>query len=232
MASTRLPGKPLADIAGKPMIAHMCDIAAKAGCGSVYVACDGEEIAKAARDAGASAILTDPNLPSGSDRIYQALQTITNADDHDIIINLQGDMPTLDPKIIQQLLGLLDRPEIDIATLAAKIDSDEDITNPAIVKPVIAFDTSKTRGKAVYFTRAAAPHGQGDYYHHIGLYAYRAKALKKFVSLPPSPLEKREKLEQLRAIEAGMHIEIAVVDTIPLGVDTPDTLELARRFYE
>ena len=232
MASSRLPDKPLADIAGKPMIAHMVSIAHRANLGKTYVACDGDAIARAVERAGGVAVLTDPALPSGSDRIHQALRTIDPDQKHDIIINLQGDMPTLDPQLITRLLALMDQAHIDIATLAAPITEYADHHDPAIVKPIIAFNPDKTRGKALYFTRTAAPHGQSPLYHHIGLYAYRRAALDRFVSLPPSPLEQCEKLEQLRALEAGMHIEIAIVDTIPLGVDTEETLQQARTYYE
>ncbi|NBO18196.1 MAG: 3-deoxy-manno-octulosonate cytidylyltransferase [Proteobacteria bacterium] len=252
MASTRLPGKPLADIGGKPMILRMLDIGLKAGIGPVAIACDGEEIAAAVRAAGGTAIVTDPDLPSGSDRIWQALTRLGGA--HDIIINVQGDMPTLDPAIIRQVLALLDNPEVDIATLAAEIRDETEKTDPAVVKPIISFHETPTEqprggdsrgggeamgehpralhGRALYFTRATAPANPGPLYHHIGLYAYRRKALERFVSLPPSPLESREKLEQLRALEAGMRIEVGIVNTVPLGVDTPETLEKARRFYE
>ena len=230
MASTRLPGKPLADIGGKPMIVRMVEIAQRAAIGEVVVACDGEEIATAVTNAGGKAILTDPDLPSGSDRIWQALSRMGS--NHDIILNVQGDMPTLDAAIIRQVLSLLDNPDVDIATLAAEIHDESEKYDPAVVKPIIAFDSSGKQGRALYFTRATAPTGEGALYHHIGLYAYRRKALERFVSLPPSPLEQREKLEQLRALEAGMRIDIAIVNTVPLGVDTPETLEKARRFYE
>lgn len=229
MASTRLPGKPLADIAGKPMIVRMLEIAQESGIGPVAVACDGPEIAAAIAAAGGNAILTDPGLPSGSDRIWQAYERL--GEDHDFIINVQGDMPTLDPAIIQKVLSLLDNSAVDIATLAAEIHDESEKHDPAVVKPIIAFETPN-RGKALYFTRAKAPANDGPLYHHIGLYAYRTQALRRFVSLPPSPLELREKLEQLRALEAGMRIDIAVVDTVPLGVDTPETLEKARKHYD
>lgn len=234
MASTRLPGKPMADIAGKPMIVRMLEIAHKAAVGDVAVACDGKEIAAAVCAAGGNAILTDPDLPSGSDRIWQAYERLGGA--HDIIVNLQGDMPTLDPALIRQVLLLLENPAVDIATLAAAIHNESEKTDPAVVKPVISFHESARShtqsGRALYFTRCTAPHGATTLYHHIGLYAYRRAALERFVRLAPSPLEKAEKLEQLRALEAGMHIAVGIVDTVPLGVDTPETLEKARKHYE
>lgn len=232
MASTRLPDKPLARIAGKPMIVHVLHIAQAANIGPVAVACDGPAIAEAVTKAGGTAILTDPALPSGSDRIHAALRQLDPRGEHDVVINVQGDMPTLDPAIIRQVLGLLDNPATDIATLAAPIREEREKTDPAVVKPIIAFDQTGTQGRALYFTRATAPSGEGMLYHHIGLYAYRRPALEKFVTLPPSPLEQREKLEQLRALENGMTIAIGIVDTVPLGVDTPETLELARKHYK
>lgn len=232
MASTRLPDKPLAMIAGEPMIVHVWRRAVAANVGEVVVACDGEAIASAIKQAGGKAVLTDAGLPSGSDRIWQALERTDVKQAHDIIINVQGDMPTLDPALLQQVVKLLANPAVDIATLAAKITDPHEKTDPAVVKPVIAFDTSGKQGRALYFTRATAPAGEGPLFHHIGLYAYRREALKKFVSLPPSLLEKREKLEQLRALEAGMRIEVAITDTVPLGVDTPETLEKARKIHE
>lgn len=232
LASTRLPEKPLALIAGLPMIVRVWSIAAAARLGRVAVACDGPVIADAVTAAGGVAVLTDPDLPSGSDRIHAALQVLDPEAAHDVVINLQGDMPTLDPALIREVLALLDDPAVDIATLAAPVTEAREKTDPAVVKPVIAFDESGRKGRALYFTRATAPAGEGPLFHHIGLYAYRRAALEKFVSLPPSPLEKREKLEQLRAIEHGMTIAIAIVDTVPLGVDTPETLELARKHYD
>ncbi len=226
MASTRLPNKPLADIHGEPMIVHVMKRAMESGIGRVVVACDGEAIAKAVRDAGGEAVLTDPALPSGSDRINQALQSIDPNKKHDIVINVQGDMPTLDPKIISAAVDLLvQNPKIDIATLAAPIIDMKQLTDPAVVKPVIAFDKNGTTGIARDFNRDDAT---GKAYHHIGLYAYRRNALEHFVSLPPSPNETTRKLEQMRAMDNGMTIGVAVVDTVPLGVDTPDTLEEAR----
>lgn len=226
MAATRLPDKPLADIGGKPMIVRVLERATLAGIRDIVVACDGEAIAGAVTRAGGTAVLTDPNLPSGSDRIWQALQQIDPQKKHDVILNLQGDMPTFDPQVIQKTLALLDDPSVDIATPAAVITDEREKTDPAVVKTVIAGE------RALYFSRTTVPYGTGPLYHHIGLYAYRRQALEKFVGLPPSPLEKREKLEQLRALEAGMVIGVAIVDAAPLGVDTPETLKKAREWYE
>lgn len=224
MASTRLPGKPLADIGGLPMIAQCYARAKEANLARVVVACDSAEIAQAIEKQGGEAVLTHPDLPSGSDRIYAALQKVDAAGEHDIVVNLQGDMPTLDPSVIAQVLQPLSSNErCDIATLAAEIHSEEERQNPAVVKVVIAQD-----GRALYFSRHLIPSGEGPHYHHIGIYAYRRAALERFVALPPSPLEQREKLEQLRALEADMAIGVSVVDTVPLGVDTPEQLEQVR----
>ena len=223
LASTRLPNKPLALIGGLPMIVRVMKRAQAANIGRVVVACDGEEIAGAVRAAGGEAVITDADLPSGSDRIFQALTKIDPDKKHDIIINVQGDMPCLDPKIIGEVLLVLENPTVDIATLAAKITDEAEKTDHAVVKVAIS-----ASGKALYFSRATIPYGEGAYYHHIGIYAYRREALEKFVALPPSPLELREKLEQLRALEAEMQIGIATTDTVPLGVDTLEGLEKAR----
>lgn len=239
MNATRLPGKPLAIIAGEPMIVHVWRRAMEAGIGEVAVACDGEAIAEVIAKAGGRAVMTDPGLPSGSDRIWQALKQLDPQQKHDAIVNLQGDMPALNPSIIPQALALLDNPAVDIGTLAALITDEREKGDPTVVKVVISHesivdsklttnDCRLTTGRALYFSRTAIPSGNGPLYHHIGLYAYRRPALEKFVSLPPSPLEKREKLEQLRALEAGMRIDVAIADTVPLGVDTPETLEKAR----
>ena len=224
MASTRLPGKPLAMIGDAPMIVHVLRRAKESGVGRVLVACDHEAIAAAVGNAGGHAILTDPNLPSGSDRVWQAIQTDDAAANHDVIINLQGDVPTLEPRLLAEVLKPLATPAVDIATLVTPITTLAEHTNPSVVKAVVALG-----GRALYFTRAAAPHGEGVRYHHIGVYAYRRNTLERFVSLPPSPLEEREKLEQLRALEHGMRIDVTQVDTVPLGVDTPEDLEKARQ---
>jgi 3-deoxy-manno-octulosonate cytidylyltransferase (CMP-KDO synthetase) len=228
LGSTRLPNKPLADIAGLPMIVQVCTRAAEARVGPVLVAAAEREIAEAVERAGYRAILTDPALPSGSDRIHQALQKFDPERRHDSVINLQGDLPTLDPALIAAVLEPLAEPAVEIATIAAAIRVEEERHDPNVVKVAAAFAPARITARALYFSRATIPSGQGEHYHHIGLYAYRRQALERFVALPPGILERREKLEQLRALEAGMRIEVALVDTIPLGVDTPADLERAR----
>ena len=228
MAATRLPGKPLLDISGLPMIVHVVRRADAARIGRVVVATDAPDIAEIVTAHGGEAVMTRADHPSGSDRIFEALQTLDGAGQIDTIINVQGDLPTIAPEDIRAVLAPLADPEVDIATLAAVIAKDEEHTNPNVVK-VIGSPLSATRLRALYFTRATAPYGDGPRYHHIGLYAYRRGALARFVALPPSPLETREKLEQLRALEAGMRIDVTVVDTVPLGVDTPHDLETARQ---
>ncbi|MDX2096116.1 MAG: 3-deoxy-manno-octulosonate cytidylyltransferase [Alphaproteobacteria bacterium] len=232
LKATRLPNKPLAMIAGVPMVVQVMRRAMESGVGEVVVACDGEEIAQAVRAAGGVAILTDPNHPSGSDRVWEALTRHPASATYDTIINLQGDVPTLEPHLLRELLRPLDNPAVDIATLAAAITREEEQTNPAVVKAVIALKNNEKSGRALYFTRAVAPYGSGVRFHHIGVYAYRRAALETFVGLPPSPLEQREKLEQLRALEAGLRIDVSVVDTVPLGVDTPEDLERARNILQ
>ena len=227
MASTRLPGKPLADIAGRPMIVHALERAEAAAIGPVVVACAEAAIAEAVERAGGRAVITDPDHPSGSDRIYEALQAIDPAGDHDAVVNLQGDLPTLDPALPARAVALLADPAVDIGTLAAEIVDPAERDDPSVVKAVVSRRPGETQGRALYFTRATAPSGEGPLWHHIGLYAYRREALARFVALPPSPLERREHLEQLRALEDGMRIEVAFADTVPLGVDTPAQLERA-----
>ena len=229
MASTRLPDKPLADIAGVPMIVWVWRQAVAAELGPVVVAAGETAIVAAIEAAGGRAVLTDPHLPSGSDRIWAALQAIDPKASHDVVVNLQGDLPALDPAQLKTVVAALKQSGADIATLAAPIDNEADRTNPAVVKAVVAWDASERLGRALYFTRATAPTGEGALYHHVGLYAYRRAALESFVALPPSLLEKREKLEQLRALEAGMSIAVARVDEAPLSVDTPADLERARK---
>lgn len=226
MAASRLPGKPLADIGGRPMIAHVMERAAAAGVGPVFVATDSADIAAAVTQAGGRAVMTRPDHASGSDRIFEALGRVAAA--ADIVVNVQGDLPTLDPADIRAALAPLADPAVAIATLAAEIRRAAERTNPNVVK-VVGTAVDARRLRALYFTRATAPWGDGPLYHHIGLYAYRRAALETFVGLPPSPLERREKLEQLRALEAGLRIDVAIVDSVPLGVDTPDDLETARR---
>lgn len=229
MASTRLPDKPLADIGGVPMIVRVWRQAVAAELGPVVVAAGEAEIVAAIEAAGGRAVLTDPDLPSGSDRIWAALQVLDPKASHDVVVNLQGDLPALDPGQLKAVVGALKQSGADIATLAAPIDNDADRANPAVVKAVVAWDASERLGRALYFTRATAPTGEGTHYHHVGLYAYRRAALESFVALPPSALEQREKLEQLRALEAGMSIAVARVDEAPLSVDTEADLERARK---
>ena len=228
MAATRLPGKPLLDIAGLPMIVHVLRRAEAAGIGRVAVATDTPDIAVAVMAHGGEAVMTRTDHPSGSDRIFEALCKLDPAGEADVVVNLQGDFPTIHADNIRSVLAPLDDPMVDIATLAAQIHTEEEATNPNVVKAV-GSPVSAGRLRALYFTRATAPWGDGPRYHHIGLYAYRRAALQRFVSLPPSPLERQEKLEQLRALEAGMRIDIGLVDTVPRGVDTPADLETARR---
>ena len=229
MASARLPGKPLADIGGVPMIVRVWARAVAAGLGPVVVAAGEPEIVAAVEKAGGRAVLTDPDLPSGSDRIWAALTLADPQGAHDVVVNLQGDLPALDPEQLKTVVACLRKSGADIATLAAPIDNEVDETNPAVVKAVVAWDAAERFGRALYFTRAPAPTGEGVLYHHIGLYAYTRQALEDFVALPPSALEQREKLEQLRALEAGMSIAVARVDEAPLSVDTPADLERARK---
>lgn len=233
MASTRLPGKPLVDIAGVPMIVRVWRQAMAAGLGPVAVAAAEPAIVEAVEKAGGRAVLTDPGLPSGSDRAWAALQALDPDQAHDVVINLQGDLPALDPAQIRAVAGALtaNGAGADIATLAAAIDNDHDRADPAVVKAVVAWEPGGEQGRALYFTRAPAPSGDGVLWHHVGLYAYSRAALGRFVGLPPSPLERREKLEQLRALEAGMTIRVARVDSAPLSVDTPADLAKARKHF-
>lgn len=232
MASTRLPGKPLADIHGKPMIVQVLDRAAEAAVGPVVCACAEAEIAEAVEKAGYQAVLTDPDHPSGSDRIWEALTKTDPSGDYDTVVNLQGDLPTLEPGLISDVAAPLGETNADIATLVAEITEPNERTNPNVVKCVTPLTSAEKSAPALYFTRATAPSGEGPLWHHIGIYAYRRQALEKFVSLPPGVLEQREKLEQLRALEAGMRIQAVRVDTVPLGVDTPPDLERARRMLD
>jgi 3-deoxy-manno-octulosonate cytidylyltransferase (CMP-KDO synthetase) len=227
MAATRLPGKPLADLCGTPMIVHVLRRAAAAALGEVVVATDSAEIADVVAAAGGRAVMTRADHASGSDRIHEAMAQIDPQNRASIVVNVQGDLPTLAPAAIRAALRPLDDAAVDIATLAAPIARAEERTNPNVVK-VVGTPVGPERLRALYFTRATAPWGDGPLYHHIGLYAYRRAALARFVALPPSMLEQREKLEQLRALEAGMRIDVAIVDAVPLGVDTVDDLERAR----
>jgi 3-deoxy-manno-octulosonate cytidylyltransferase (CMP-KDO synthetase) len=227
LASTRLPNKPLADIAGEPMIVHVWRRAVEAGIGPVAVATDAAEIAEAVISAGGLAVMTRSDHASGSDRIFEAVENLDPDGRHDVVVNVQGDLPTIDPCAIAVSVAPLLDTDVDLATLVAVITRDDERSNPNVVK-MVGSEVSPGRYRALYFTRATAPHGDGPLYHHIGLYAYRRSALRRFVSLPPAPLEVRERLEQLRALEAGMRIDAVVVEDVPLGVDTPHDLERAR----
>lgn len=232
MASSRLPGKPLAMIAGRPMIAHVLDRAREAGVGPVAVACAEEEIAAAVRAAGGTAVLTDSDLPSGSDRCFAALAALDPEGRHDVVVNLQGDLPTLDPAAIRAVLGPLEDPAVDIATLVTAIHDASEAMAPNFVKAAVVFAEGARSARALYFSRLPVPYGPGPLWHHIGIYAWRRAALARFVGLPPSGLEMREKLEQLRAMEAGMTIACAPIESAPFGVDTPEDLARARAIIE
>ena len=232
LAATRLPGKPLALIAGVPMIVHVLRRAEAAALGPVAVACGDAAIADAVREAGGIAVLTDPDLPSGSDRIQAALLALDPDGRHDVVINLQGDLPTLPPAYLAAVLAPLADPAVDIATLVAPITSQAEAAADSVVKAACAFDGDASVAPALYFSRAPIPWGAGMRWHHIGIYAYRRAALARFVGLPPSPLERREKLEQLRALEAGMRIAAARVAHAPFGVDTQDDLARVRAELE
>ena len=227
LGATRLPGKPLALIGGVPMIVHVWRRATEARLGPVIVAADDAAIAQAVRGAGGDAILTRADHPSGTDRIAEALGQADPHGRHDVIVNCQGDLPTIAPRVLRETVQLMDDPAVEIGTAVARIMRPEEADAPQIVK-MVGTHCGLARFRAHYFTRARAPWGDGPLYHHIGLYVWRRAALQRFVALPPSALELREKLEQLRAIEAGMRIDAALVDDVPLGVDTPADLELAR----
>lgn len=228
MDSTRLPGKPLADIAGLPMIVQVLKRAHEADIGPVVVACAEAEIKAIVEAHGGQAVLTDPSHPSGSDRIFEALQSVDPDGKHDIIVNLQGDLPVMDPAVVLAVLKPMADLGVDIATLVAEITDEEERTNPNVVKAAVGFAPNQDVARALYFSRATIPANAGPLYHHIGIYAYRRAALERFVALKPGVLEQRESLEQLRALENGMRIDAARVDTVPFGVDTPADLERAR----
>lgn len=228
MTATRLPGKPLADIHGEPMIVHVLRRAVAAAIGPVLVACAEAEIKEAVERAGGQAVLTRPEHPSGSDRIHEAVESADPERRHDVVVNLQGDWPLVDPAVIRAALLPLAEPLVDIATLACRIRDAAERDNPNVVKVGAGFAAGQRTARALYFSRLPVPYGAGDHYHHIGIYAYRRAALARFVALPPAVLEKRESLEQLRALDAGMRIEAALVDTFPFGVDTPADLARAR----
>jgi 3-deoxy-manno-octulosonate cytidylyltransferase (CMP-KDO synthetase) len=233
MQATRLPGKPMADIGGTPMIVHVWRRGMEAGAGRVVVATDDEAIAAAVRAAGGEAVLTRPDHVSGTDRVFEAVSRLDPHGGFEIVINVQGDMPTLEPKLVLACVEPLARPLEDggphIGTIAAEITDAKLRKDPNVVKVVGSPIEGTKRLRALYFTRAEAPYGKGPLFHHEGMYAYRRSALERFVSLPPSSLERRESLEQLRALEDGMRIEVTLVDRVPLGVNTPEDLELARR---
>lgn len=228
MAATRLPQKPLADIAGKPMIVRVLEQALAADIGPVTVACDDPRILEAVRDHGGNAVLTRPDHESGSDRIHEAARLVDPDGHHDVILNLQGDVPLIEPAAIRAAFAPLADPEVQIGTIMTEIRTEEDRQDPSFVKAVVTA-IAGARYRALYFTRATAPTGPGPLFQHIGVYAYRRSALDRFVSLPPSPLEQREKLEQLRALEAGMRIDVSLVDSAPMDVNTPQDLERARK---
>ncbi len=230
LGSTRLPKKALADIAGKPMVVRVAERAALSEAGRVVVATDAEEILNAVTAAGFEAVMTSVEHQSGSDRIHEALHKVDPQGEAETIINVQGDLPTIEPETIRRALGPFETPGCDIATLAAEIRDEHERINPNVVK-LVGSPIGPQRLHALYFTRATAPWGEGPHYHHIGLYAYRRESLERFVSLGPSVLERREKLEQLRALENGMRIDAEIVDTVPLGVDGPDDLARAREIY-
>ncbi len=230
MASSRLPGKPLADICGEPMIVEVWRRALEAGVGPVVVAADDPRVVAAVEAAGGRAVMTRADHQSGSDRIFEALSAVDSACAHDIVVNVQGDLPTIERAAVRACLAPLADEAVDIATLATPITRAEEKDDPNVVKAV-GTEIAPGRLRALYFTRARAPWGEGELLHHIGLYAYRRDALRRFVELPPSPLERRERLEQLRALEAGMRIDVALVDVAPLGVDAPEDLERARLIF-
>lgn len=228
MASSRLPGKPMADIGGVPMIVHVWRRAVEAELGPVLVACAETEIADAIKKAGGQAVLTNPDHPSGSDRVFEAVEKFDPDQRYTAVINVQGDLPTLDPRIIRATFQPLEQPGVDIATLMTEITDPSELDNPNVVKAVVGLKSGDITGRALYFTRATAPSGEGPLFHHIGLYSFRRDSLRRFISLPQGVLERRERLEQLRALENGMRIEVTLVATSPLGVDTPAELERAR----
>lgn len=229
LASSRLPNKPLADICGVPMIVRVWARAVASKLGPVVVAADGPEVVAAVEAAGGVAVQTDPDLPSGSDRVFEALKIVDPTGNFDTVVNLQGDLPSVDPRYLQAACNALVATNAHIATLAAEIDENDPLCdNPNATKAVVAWDRGTNFGRALYFTRTRAPSGPGPLWFHVGLYVYNRSALTRFIGMKPSPLEKRERLEQLRALEAGMHISVARVPSIPVSIDTPEDLEAAR----
>jgi 3-deoxy-manno-octulosonate cytidylyltransferase (CMP-KDO synthetase) len=229
LAASRLPGKPLADIHGEPMIVHVWRRAVAAGIGPVVVACAEAAIGEAVERAGGRFVLTRPDHPSGSDRVHEAVVRLDPGRRHDVVVNVQGDFPTIDPAAIRATLDPLADPEVDIGTLVCPIRDEEERQAPSVVKAAAGFRPGARIARALYFSRLPVPSGPGEHYHHAGLYAYRRAALERFVSLPRGVLEERESLEQLRALEAGMRIDVVLIDSFPRGVDTPADLDYARR---
>ncbi len=239
LGSTRLPNKPLADIQGKPMILRVYEQAKKTSIKDIFVAAAEPEITEVIIKNNGLAVITDAGLASGTDRIYQGLKRLNLLNKFEYVINLQGDLPTISPDIINLCIKAISNKEFnfDIVTAVAKINIDEEKTNPNVVKAIVSWQNQNKSddikiGKTLYFTRATAPYGEGDLWHHIGIYAYKISALEKFVNLPASELEKREKLEQLRALENNLSIGVIETNEVPLGVDTPEDLEKARKFYQ
>ena len=231
MASTRLPGKPLAMIGDAPMIVHVWRRAIASEVGPVAVACAEDVVADAIRAVGGTAVMTDPDLPRGSDRIHAALMTLDPQGVHDVVINLQGDLPTMPPALLPRVLAPLADPAFDVGTLVTPIQSEAEAAASSVVKAVCAFRDGEEVAPALYFSRSPVPWGNGPLWHHLGVYAYRRAALDRFVSLPEAPLEIRESLEQLRLLEAGMRIGVARAEAAPFGVDTPADLARARRMW-
>ena len=234
LAATRLPNKPLADIAGMPMILHVWRRAVAAEIGPVVVACGDPEIAEVVERAGGQAVMTDPDLPTGSDRIHAAITMLDPGRAHDAVINVQGDMPMLDPAAIRLALAALDDAETDIATLASILDDPAIAAQDHVNLVVAGFGDPARPVRALYFSKALVPWGEGPYYEHVGLYAYRRHALERYVKLPRGVLEQRERLEQLRALEAGMRISVRLIDAAQHGgqVDVPSDLDRVRRLMQ
>lgn len=232
LSASRLPQKPLALIGGKPLVLHVLERGLQANIGRVIVACDDEKIAAIVKDAGGEVCLTHPVLPSGSDRVYAAATLIDPDENYNIIINLQGDMPFIDPQVIKYSFEPLQNENVDIATLAVKLENEERKNNPSIAKIAMVEGKNPNIQQALYFSRSVIPHGARMHYHHIGLYSYRRQALKTFVHHPPSPLELAEKLEQLRALEAGLRIDVRIVDAVPFEVNTPEDLEESQKLVK
>lgn len=232
IGAMRLPRKPLADIGGEPMIVHVWRRAMEADAGEVVVATDSGEIAEVVEKAGGRAVMTSPDHPSGSDRVFEAVNLADPSGKVDIVVNLQGDQPIFDPSLLTDCLVPLADPAVDISTVAATMTDPSKVNEPSVVKMIGTPLEREGVFRALYFSRAAAPYGPGPLFIHIGIYAYRREALARFVKLPPSPLELREKLEQLRALEAGMRIDVKLVGSVPIAVDTPQDLEEARAAHQ